>query len=415
LAAPQHDSGDVVGDDHLDFDPQPWRLDTPAAAAGRIHLNSAGASLMPLPVIHAVEAHLRLETELGGYEAADHAAIEIAEAYADVARLVGAQPRNIAFMENATVAFAQALTAFDFTAGDVIVTSRNDYISNQIMYLSLMRRLGIRVEYAADLPEGGVDPDSVRDMIRRHTPRLVAVTWIPTNSGLVQRVEDVGHICRQEGVPFLVDACQAVGQVDIDVARLHCDFLSATARKFLRGPRGAGFLFVSDDALDRGCEPLYIDMRGARWTGAQEYTPADSARRFENWEFAWALVLGTGAAARYALRVGVERGGRYAADLAACLREGAASIPGARVLDSGPDLCAIVTVAFDGHDAGGIVRRLREEAINTSATYLEYARFDMAAKGAESAVRLSPHYFNTRRDIDLAVGALEQFGEGSGV
>jgi selenocysteine lyase/cysteine desulfurase len=394
------------------FDPGPWRRDTPAAAAGRIHLNNAGASLMPAPVFNAIQAHLRLEMQLGGYEAADAAESGIAEAYEDVASLLGARARNVAFVENATVAFAQALTAFDFAAGDVLVTTRNDYISNQLNYLALQRRLGLRVEHAADLPEGGVDPDSVRELVRRHAPKLVALTWVPTNSGLVQRAEDVGRICREEGVPYLVDACQAIGQIPIDVGRLHCDFLSATARKFLRGPRGSGFLFVSDAALDRGCEPLFIDMRGARWTGTGEYTPADSARRFENWEFAWSLVLGTGAAARYAARVGVAPAGRYAAALAARLRDRVSAIPGARVLDRGGELCAIATVAFEDHDAADIVGALREEAINTSATYREYARFDMDEKDAESAVRISPHYFNTERDVDLAAGALEQFGRG---
>src|SRR5262249_45824204 len=162
---------------------------------------------------------------------------------------------------------------------------------------------------------------SVRALLRNRRVRLVAVTWIPTNSGLIQPVEAIGEIAAEAGVPYLVDACQAVGQIPIDVARLRCDFLSATARKFLRGPRGIGFLYVADRALQRGDAPLYIDMRGASWITADSFELEPDARRFENWEFAWALLLGLGAAARYAAEQGVERCSARSIMLADRLRE----------------------------------------------------------------------------------------------
>jgi selenocysteine lyase/cysteine desulfurase len=397
----------------MTFDPAPWRRDTAAASAGRIHLNNAGASLMPQPVVEAVTGHLRLESQVGGYEAADAAAAEIEAAYANVAALIGAQPRNVAFVENATVGFAQALSAFDFRQGDVILTTENDYISNQLAFLSLAQRAGVRLVRAADLPEGGVDPQSVRELLQTQRPRLVAVTWVPTNSGLVQPVAEVGSICRGAGVPYLVDACQAVGQIEVDVAAIGCDFLSATSRKFLRGPRGCGFLYVADDVLERRRAPLFIDMRGADWTGPDSFELDPTARRFENWEFAWSLVIGTGVAARYALDVGVREAGAWAASLAQLVRERAGSMPGARVLDHGARLSAIATVAFEGHDAADIVERLREQAINTSAARREYAVIDMDRKAAGSAVRISPHYFNDRRDVEAALFALEEFASAS--
>ena len=239
-----------------------WRRDTPGCR-NRVHLNNAGAALMPSAVLDAVVAHLKRESTLGGYEAADAASEQVAGTYVSVAELIGAHPRNVAVVENATAAFSLALSAFDFRRGDVILTSRNDYISNQIMYLSLARRLGVELVRAEDLPDGGVDPASVREVIERRRPRLVAVTHVPTNSGLVQPVEAVGEICEAAGVPYLIDACQSVGQIPLDVRRLRCDYLSATARKFLRGPRGVGFLYVSDRMLATGAHPLLVDMRGA--------------------------------------------------------------------------------------------------------------------------------------------------------
>jgi selenocysteine lyase/cysteine desulfurase len=274
----------------LEFDAGTYRDDTPAAVGGRIHLNNAGAALQPKSVIEAVVDYLNAESAQGGYETADDRAASIASAYDHVASLIGAHARNVAVVENATVAFSLALSAFDFSPGDVILTTRNDYISNQLAYLSLAERQGVRVVRAEDAPEGGVDPDSVRDLVRREKPKLVAVTWVPTNSGLIQPVEAVGGVCADAGVPYLIDACQALGQVPIDVERLKCDFLSATARKFLRGPRGVGFLYVSDAAIAADRRPLYIDMRGAEWVDDDEYRLTPDARRFENWEFAYALL-----------------------------------------------------------------------------------------------------------------------------
>src|SRR5579864_6693757 len=383
-----------------------WRQETPGCA-NRVHLNNASAGLMPKSVVDAIIGHLNREANIGAYESADDAAESIENAYASVARILGAHSRNVAIVENSTVAFFQALSAFDFRPGDIIVTTRNDYISNQLAYLSLARRHGVEVRRAADLPGGGADPRSVAELLRERRVRLLAVTWVPTNSGLIQPVEALGEIAEAAGVPYLVDGCQAVGQIPIDVGKLRCDFLSATGRKFLRGPRGIGFLYVSDRALKRGDFPLYIDMRGADWVSADSFAPAPDARRFENWEFAYSLVLGLGEAARYALDVGLERGGRRARDLAATLRSRLSGIGGIRVLDRGKDLAAIVTIGVEGWDARELSKLLRTHGINTSASLRAYAVIDMDEKHAATALRLSPHYYNTEEELDHAVEELK--------
>jgi selenocysteine lyase/cysteine desulfurase len=382
-----------------------WRSDTPGTAH-RIHLNNAGAGLMPQPVLDACKEHLELEAEIGGYEASDARKEKIARVYEDVGTLVNAPARNIAIAANATAAFIQALSSFDFTPGDVIVTTRADYTSYQIMYLSLAKRLGVVVKHAEDLAEGGVDPQSVRDLAKDPRCRLVHVSWIPTHSGLMQDVERIGDICEDVGVPYLVDACQAVGQIPIDVSRLKCDYLSATARKFLRGPRGIGFLYASDRAMQRGDHPLYVDMRGATWTASDQYEVASDARRYEDWEFPYALVLGLGAAARYAMKVGVARAGARAFSLAARLREGIRSIDGAIVLDRGANQCAIVTAAFAEQDAREIVKKLGKQSINTTASLKWYGLLDFGGRKVESAVRISPHYYNTEEEIDRCLEVL---------
>jgi len=384
-----------------------WREDTPGIE-NRVHLNNAGAALMPAPVLAAIQTHIELEGRIGGYEAADREQARIGACYQAIADLIGCAPRNVAVVENATVAFSQSLSSFDWSRGDRIVTSRADYVSNQLMYLSLSRRCGVEVLHSPELPEGGIDPEGLRSLLRTHRPRLVAVTWIPTNSGLVQDVYAIGAACAEEGVPYLVDACQAVGQVPVDLRNLPCDFLAGTARKFLRGPRGIGFLAVSDGALDRGLYPLYVDMRGADWTGADRFELRPDARRFENWEFSYALLLGMGEAARYAAGVGKE-GFARAVGLARILRDALIETEGIRILDRGGDLCAIVTAEVPGRSPVHLRDWLRERGINTTAQFRSDAVLDMDAKGAPSLIRLSPHYYNTEEEVARAVEAIRDY------
>jgi selenocysteine lyase/cysteine desulfurase len=382
-----------------------WRADTPGCAE-RIHLNNAGSALPVRSVLGAQVGYLEREALLGGYEIEDAEMATSEAAYGHLARLVGAAPRNLAIVENATVGFALALSAFDFAPGDRLVTTNEDYPSNHLMYLSLAERRGLEVVRADDLPEGGADPESVRRLAAHPRCRLVAVSWIPTNSGLIQPVEEIGKVCEQLGVPYLIDACQAVGQLPIDLAALRCDYLSASARKFLRGPRGIGFLAVSDRALDRGHFPLLLDMRGADWTRADRFLPVDSARRFENWEFSYALVHGLGEAARYAVDEAGEAGGRRAVALAAYVRERLAELPGVAIADRGARKAAIATATVTGKDPQELVLALRPRGINIHASN-RIAYFEGGGR-SRSLLRISPHYYNTEDEIDRTIEALEE-------
>jgi selenocysteine lyase/cysteine desulfurase len=391
----------------LSLDIDRVRFDTPGCKEW-IHLNNAGAALMPTQVYEAIVAHLTRERDLGGYEAADDVRGDVEGVYSDVARLVGADARNIAIVENASVAFTQALGSFDLKVGDRVVISRADYVSLQLTLLALRKRLRIEVDIAEDLREGGVDPQSIAELARHPKCRFVAVCWMPTNSGLVQDVQSVGEVCARAGIPFVLDACQAVGQTVVDVTRLRCDFLTATARKFLRGPRGIGFLLVSDAMLDRGLYPVTLDSQGAQWTGPDSFELVPTARRYENWEFAYALVMGLGAAARYAAEHDIRVSGHRASALAERLRGRLANIPGCRVLDRGQPRSAIVSAAFDWCDSEVLVRRLRDYGVNTSATFRRWAWYDMSDKGVEHAVRMSPHYYNTEEEIDRVVDIVQE-------
>jgi selenocysteine lyase/cysteine desulfurase len=383
------------------------RADTPGVAQV-IHFNNAGCGLLPAPVLAAVQDHVTLEAQIGGYEAAERQADAVRDFYTQTATLLNTAPENVAFASSATHAYSTALSSLEFASGDVILTTRNDYISNQLAFLSLRKRYGVRVVHAPDGPAGGVDVDAMAALMREHRPRLVAVTQVPTNSGLVQPVVEVGRHCRELELTYLVDACQSAGQIPLDVEELGCDFLTATPRKFLRGPRGTGFLYVSDRVLEAGREPLYIDMWGARWTGPDSYRALDTAARFEDWEFSYASVVGCAAAVRYALSVGVERGGRRARDLAARLRAALAAVDGVTVLDRGPDPAALVTFAIAGWEPKPFKAAMDARRINSALSFREFAQYDFGDKDVDWCLRLSPHYYNTEAEVDEVAGAVAE-------
>jgi len=370
------------------------------------HLNNAGASLVTNSVHKKILEHLELERTLGGYEAAENCFGEIQNSYRAIGQLIGSQPHNIAFTENATGSFLQALSSINFSANDVILTSSNDYASNQIMYLSLVERLGVRLFRVEDDSDGSVDLHSLENLLRRLNPKLVAISHIPTSSGMVQPVKDIGRLCKQYESLYLVDACQSVGQMPIDVKEIECDFLSATGRKFLRGPRGIGFLFVSDRALDLGLKPLFPDLRGADWILEDLYQPAPDASRFENWEFPFSLVLGLGTAAVYAQKLGIEEIQRRAWGLAAKTRDLLSELTGVCLLDQGAQKSAIVTIGLEGEDVAVICDSLKKLGINTSVCTKSSAVIDFDNRKIDSALRISPHYFNTEDEIEELVSAL---------
>ncbi|MEO6758358.1 MAG: aminotransferase class V-fold PLP-dependent enzyme [Saprospiraceae bacterium] len=384
---------------------QKLRADTPGTEHC-IHLNNAGASLPPQVVTQGMLEYLAMEAQLGGYEVADARAEELAGFYTSVARLINAKAHNIAFAGSATDAYARALSAIPLQSGDVILTTANDYVSNQIAFLALEKHRGIRVVRARDTVAGGVDIDDFEKLLKKWRPKLAAVTHVPTNSGLVQPVAAIGQICRAENTWYLVDACQSAGQLGLDVEAVGCDFLSATMRKFMRGPRGGGFLFASDRVLEAGLEMAIPDMRSADWTGPDTYATGPSARRFEYWEMAPAIVLGSKLAAEYALQIGLDQIETRVKHLADFARDQLRQVPGMQLLDDGVQLCGIVTAYNPDWQQETLLEKLRARHINCRLTSRKVAQIDFARKGVDWALRISPHYYNTEAEIQQAVEVL---------
>ncbi|GIF69905.1 aminotransferase class V [Asanoa ishikariensis] len=385
------------------------RRETPGCA-NVVHLNNAGAALPPAVVTDAVVDHLRLEARMGGYEAAAAAVASVNNVYDAIARLIGSRPHEIAVVENATRAWDMAFYAMRFGPGDRILTARAEYASNVIAFLQTAARTGARIEVVDDDEHGQFSVDDLRRRLDDDV-KLVAVTHVPTQSGLVNPAAEIGRLTRAAGVPFLLDACQSIGQLPIDVAEIGCDVLSATGRKYLRGPRGTGFLYVSDRLIDQ-LDPPFLDLHAATWTDHDRYELRPDARRFESWETNYATKIGLGVAVDYALRWGIESIEDRVTTLATYLRRRLAELPGVVVQDRGKRLCGIVSFTVDGIPAAEIQAHLARAQINTSTSTVTSARYDLAARGLSAIVRASVHYYNTEDEIDLLCAALSRLPNG---
>lgn len=380
----------------MSLDIEKLRNETPGCREV-LHFENAGSSLMPTPVIQAVREHLELEIKAGGYAAKDAASERFEAVYGDVAGFINAKPSEIALLENATRAWSMAFYSIDFRPGDIVLTSEAEYASNYIAMLQLARRSKIDIKVIPSDHFGQVDIGALESLISERV-KLIAITHTPTNGGLVNPAEKIGAIAAKHSILYLLDACQTIGQYPIDVQKIGCDFLSGTGRKYLRAPRGTGFLFVRERVL-KTLEPIMLDLHGATWVSKDSYSLREDAKRFETWEKNYCDMLGFGEAVRYASQLGMNEIWSRVVYLADHLRTQLSGIPSIAVHDLGQTKCGIVTFTSEKRSSLEIATALRKKKINCSHSTPFGTRIDMERRGLPPLVRASVHYFNTEDEI----------------
>ncbi|GGS38022.1 aminotransferase class V-fold PLP-dependent enzyme [Actinokineospora fastidiosa] len=376
------------------FDLAAVRADTPGCL-DQVFLDSAGSSLPPRPVLDAVIGHLRREAEIGGYRAGDDADLD--QGYPLFAELLGCEPDEVAFTDGATRSWLTAFAGLDLGPDDRVLVTEVEYGGTAIPLLNA----GARIEVVPSTPDGEVDVDALRGMLDERV-KLVSLVHVPTNGGLVNPVREVVAAAHEVGALVFLDACQSVGQVPVSAAETGVDVITGAGRKWLRGPRGTGFLVVRAAARDR-LRPRLPDLHGGEWTDTDQIKLREDARVFELWENSVANRLGLYAAARYLLDLGVDVVAAEVAARAERLRAGLAELPGVTVHDLGKQRCGIVTFSKVGTAADELRDRLRQAGVTVTVSRRSSTRFDMTRRGLESMVRASPHYFVSDEQIDRAV------------
>lgn len=382
------------------------RDDTPGCAHVA-HFNHAGSSLPPRPVLDAVIGHLTLEASIGGYEAAAIAADRLDAIYGSIARMLNASAEEIALVENATRGWDMAVYAIPFQPGDCVLTTQSEYASNRIALLQIARQRGVMVEAVPDDAHGQVSLDALERALDRPVA-AVSIAHMPTNGGLVQPAAEIGAMLRerQPDVWYVLDACQTAGQMPLDVERIQCDILSATSRKYLRGPRGAGFAYVRQSRIG-SMEPPLLDLHAADLVSATEFVIDPTARRFENWESHVAGRLGLGAAVDYALDLGLDAIWERVQRQATLLRRRLGEIDGVTVHDAGETRGGIVTFSREGTAPEAIKGALAAERINVSLSNIYRTYLDPEQDALGPYVRASVHYLTTDDEIERLSGVVE--------
>ncbi|HAA24408.1 MAG TPA: aminotransferase [Cytophagales bacterium] len=370
-----------------------------------IHLNNAGASLLPDPVMAVMTQYLAEEACYGGYEVAARHQSALQGFYATVARLLNAREEDIAYTTSATDAWTKLFYSLGWQAGDVILTGHSEYASNYIAFLQMQKKYGVNIEVIPNDEQGQVSLKALEAALSPKV-KLVALTHMPTNGGLVNPAEAVGALTQAHGALYLLDACQSAGQYPLDVQKLGCDRLTVTGRKYLRGPRGTGFMYVNERVRNT-YEPMILDLFSAQWTAKGQYETRQDARVFEIWEHNLAAKLGLKKAIEYALELGLENIWKRVQHVADYLRKSTEAIPRVSVKDLGTARSGIVSLDIENKEAAEVMQTLRQRKINTSLIVPSGTLLDMQDRKLGEMIRASVHYYNTEEEIDVFVRILK--------
>ncbi|WP_395600180.1 aminotransferase class V-fold PLP-dependent enzyme [Pseudomonas sp. B19125] len=384
---------------------QHLRDDTPGCQSGIVHFNHAGASLPSQATLDAIIDQLQREARDGPMEAGEHGAILVEKARRAAGQLLNAPVSSIAFASSGSTAWSLAFQALGpWQPGDRILVGRHEWGGN-LASMQLAVQAGARVEVIPCDATGAVCPLALEAMIDANV-KLIDLTWLPANGGLINPAQAIGEVARRHAIPYFIDAGQAIGQLPVDVQALHCDVLKSAGRKHLRGPRGTALLYVRPDFLQR-LSPAQRDVFSAPWT-VEGFDLRNDARRFETSEVSYALLAGLGNALQEVNRLGVERTWERVLQLSGRIRDALRQIPGVSLHDLGTLHSGLIAFNLAGWEAFELKRRLGLKRINIGANGVAYTPLDMQARGLTSIARVSVSPLNTEHDIELLIAALRE-------
>jgi cysteine desulfurase / selenocysteine lyase len=368
----------------------PW-----AASSNHVFLHHASTGPLPQRAVDALQeaTALRAEPWRFTYEMQFGT---LAKARAACARLVGAEPREIALMVNTSYGLNLAARALPFVPGDVVITSDREYPSNVYPWMELEAARGVKLER---IPCAGALPDERAILAALDAPRVrgLVLSWVSFATGFRIDVERLGRACRERGIWFVLDAIQGVGAAPIDVRKLPVDIVACGGQKWLLSPWGTGFVWLRPD-LVQSLRPVDVSWMATKdsddFTRLTDYdfTYREDARRFEVITLPYQDFVGLNASLDLFLEVGLDEVYGRVEQLTEIIVRWALGRPGVRLVTPPERERRAGIVAVAPRDPAGASERL------TSAGVIHSLR--------EGAIRLSPHFYNTEEEIDSALRLL---------
>jgi len=361
-----------------------------------INFNNAGSSKSFSQTNLKIKEYLDQEERLGGYFCVEVFKLKLSKFYQNLSNLINCQPDEISFISNTTVGFNLFINSIKISKGDNVVILENEYESNLISLLN--NKVNFRVVKLSK--DGEVDLNDLVSKIDCRT-KVVSVCHLPSNNGNQNPIKKIGKLVKAQNQKaiYLIDACQSIGHLDINVKSIKCDVLVGSGRKYLRGPRGTGFIFIKKKIKER-INPLILDSHNSSLENKIKVT---NKHIFENFEYSPALKIGLSESINQINKVGIARIEENIRKKTIYFREKLKKNPKIITYENNNNFSGISTLNFQEEDPKRIFNHLLKKKILTSVTQKKKLLRPFKKKKILSALRVSIHYYNTYKQIDYLI------------
>lgn len=368
-----------------------------------INFNNAGSSKNSNKVIKTIIAYLEEEQKLGGYLAAKLNRPKILNFYRVFSKLIKCKKSEISFLPSSTYGWNFFLNSISFKKNDNVIIFENEYGNN---FISLLKKKNLKIKVSKLSHDGQVCFESLKENIDRNT-KLVSVCHISSQCGNLIDVQKVGKIVKEinRNTLFLVDACQSIGQIDINVRKINCDVMIGSGRKYLRGPRGTGFIFIKDD-LKKNLSPIISDSFSCKIVNMKKIIYKKNY--FETFEYSPALLLGLTEAIENIHSIGIKKIQKKIKKLSLYFRLKVRKLNGVIIFENECLISGINTIIINGFSTKEVLDYLLKKKILCSISDNKTSYHFFKTRKRKSLLRLSFHYYNDFKEIDFLIKTIEE-------
>jgi cysteine desulfurase / selenocysteine lyase len=369
------------------------------------YLNNAGAGIMSTKTYEVIINYLKLEREIGAYHAAAKSKTLSDNFYINAAKLINANsPSEIAYMDSASRGWNMIVYGTPLKKGDTILTLSSEFGTNLITLFNYAKLNDFKVCVIKCDINGSFLIEEIENKLKEGA-KLIAISHAVAHGSIINPVEEIGKLAKKYGAYYIVDGCQTVGQIKVDVQSIQCDAYMTTGRKWLCGPRGTGFLYVKSSSqmrttqLDLASADLIFDDN----LNLIRIEVRNDAKQFELWEKSFANLLGLSSAIEECLESKIEVISVKIQELSNKLRFAASSNENIKLIGKTISLSGILGFYLDDYSKESYVQNEFDKFDLRISTMSDWdCPMHFPKNGANKIFRLSPHFYTDNDTIEKA-------------